>query len=73
MTRLRMLTVIAAIALALTIGMAIGMGGSAAYADEGGVPNDNATVGAEHANDNAAHPDDDGEELCPDGTSPPCI
>jgi len=71
MTRLRRLTVIAVIALALAIGMAIGFGGGAAYADEGGVPNDNAIVGAEHANENAAHPDDGGDPPGCDPNVPP--
>jgi len=68
MAKLRMLTVIAVIALVLTIGMAIAMGGGAAYADEGGLPNANATVGAEHASDQSAHPDDGGDPCDP----PPC-
>jgi len=59
MAKLRRLTVIATIVLVLAIGMAIGIGGSAAYADPGGEPNDNAIVGAEHASDQSAHPDDD--------------
>ena len=57
MAKLRRLTVIAAIVLVLVIGIAIGIGGGAAYADEGGVPNESAVVGAEHASDQSAHPD----------------
>ena len=54
MAKLRWLTVIAVIALALAISTVIGFGGTA-YADAGGIPNENAAVGAAHANDHAAH------------------
>jgi len=67
MAKLRRLMVIAVVVLALTIGMAIGIGGSAAYADPGGLPNGNSIIGGLHANDHAAH-----EELCDDGTVLPC-
>jgi len=70
MAKLRRLMVIAAIILVLAVGMAIGIGGGAAYADEGGVPNVNAAVGAEHANENSTHPDDDPNPCVPPGCDP---